>query len=263
MRKIISALDFQFLPREMLELIWLKSMVGIMSVEWMANVRDNEFVSGSYNLYETVSNKTWMSANISLISVTYQWMRTRYRKRGVVLKQCELDSQKCYFQFFRNLYYTLYLSDQLLSCTMHARYGGKNSSVPLKRFPDSSVSSLIRFSEMIFPIRLRSPLDLNHVTYLNNYYVRCMFNIKYTQSCPRVGWTGFGSNWVGSRFFWILASRVSTSGLLVFFYWFFLGSWIDMNLRILHSDWLFLRCYSIYIIIKQLMNNYSIKPNIQ
>ena len=88
----------------MLELILLKSMVGIMSVEWMTNVRDNESVSGGYNLYETVSNKTWMSANISLKSVTYQWMHTRYRKKGVVLKQCELDSQKCFFPIFGNLY---------------------------------------------------------------------------------------------------------------------------------------------------------------
>ena len=36
----------------------MTSMVGIMSVEWMTNVRDNESISGSYNLYETVSNKT-------------------------------------------------------------------------------------------------------------------------------------------------------------------------------------------------------------
>ena len=67
---------FQSLPGEMLEMILLKSMVGIMSLEWMTNVRDNESVSGSYNLYETVSNKSWMSANISLKSVTYQWMRS-------------------------------------------------------------------------------------------------------------------------------------------------------------------------------------------
>ena len=78
---------FQSLPRELLELILLKSMVGIMSVEWMANVRDNEFVSGSYNLYETVSNKTWVYANISLKSVAYHWMHARYRKREVVLKK--------------------------------------------------------------------------------------------------------------------------------------------------------------------------------
>ena len=87
-------------------------MVGIMSVEWMANVRDNESVSGSYNLYDIVANKTWMSANISLKSVTYQWMHVRYLNRRVVLKQCELDSQKCYSQFFGNPYFTLYISDQ-------------------------------------------------------------------------------------------------------------------------------------------------------
>ena len=78
----------------MLELILLKSVVGIMSVEWMANVRDNESVSGSFNLYETVANKTWMSANISLKSVTHQWMHTRYLNRGMVLKQCELEFSK-------------------------------------------------------------------------------------------------------------------------------------------------------------------------
>ena len=77
-----------------MELILLKSMVGIMSVEWMANVRDNESVSGSYNLYETVANKTWMSANISLKSVAYQWMHTRYLNRGVVLKLCKFQFSK-------------------------------------------------------------------------------------------------------------------------------------------------------------------------
>ena len=86
----------------MLEMILLKSMVGIMSVEWMANVRDNESVSGSYNLYETVSNKTWMSANISLKSVTYQWMHVRYLNRGVALKQCE-------FHEFSKQFFVLHL----------------------------------------------------------------------------------------------------------------------------------------------------------
>ena len=33
------------------------------------------------------------------------------------------------------------------------------------------------------------------------------------------------------------SGRVSTSDILVF-YWLFLGAWIDMNLRMLHSDWL-------------------------
>ena len=33
------------------------------------------------------------------------------------------------------------------------------------------------------------------------------------------------------------SGRVSTSDFLVF-YWLFLGTWIAMNLRILHSDWL-------------------------
>ena len=75
-----------------------------MSVEWMANVRDNESVSGSYNLYETVSNKTWMSAYKSLKSVTYQWMHTRYLNRGVALKQCKLDSQECFFDFRKSIF---------------------------------------------------------------------------------------------------------------------------------------------------------------
>ena len=56
------------------------------------------------------------------------------------------------------------------------------------------------------------------------------------QSCPRVGCTR-GSGRVGSRFCWILSGRVSTSDFLVF-YWLFLGTWIDMNFRMLHSDWL-------------------------
>ena len=104
-RPMTSVLHFQYLPREMLELILLKSMVGIISVEWMANVRDNESVSGSYNLYETVSNKTWMSANISLKSVMYQWMHTRYLNRGVVLKQCKIESLNCSSRFIWNLYW--------------------------------------------------------------------------------------------------------------------------------------------------------------
>ena len=98
------ALIFQSLPREMLEMILLKSMVGFMSVEWMANVRDNESLSRSFHLYETVANKTWTSANISLKSVAYQWMHTRYLNKGVVLKRCELNSQKCFFRIFGNLY---------------------------------------------------------------------------------------------------------------------------------------------------------------
>ena len=40
------------MPREMLELILLKSIVGIMSVEWRRNAVDLESVSWSYNLYE-------------------------------------------------------------------------------------------------------------------------------------------------------------------------------------------------------------------
>ena len=109
MSTIFLCLDFQFLPRELLEMILLESMVGIMSVEWMANVRDNESVSGSYNLYETVANKTWMSAYKSLKSVTYQWIHARYlnrkyQKKGVVLKQCE-------FQEFSKQFFVLHLHD--------------------------------------------------------------------------------------------------------------------------------------------------------
>ena len=79
----------------MLELILLKSMIGIMSVEWTTTVRDNESVSGSYNLYETVSNKTWMSAYISLKSVAYQWMHARCLKREV-LKKCKFQYSELY-----------------------------------------------------------------------------------------------------------------------------------------------------------------------
>ena len=79
----------QILPREMMEMILLKSMAGIMSVEWMANVLDNESVSGSYKLYDTVANKTLMSAYVRMKSVTYQWMHARYLNRGVALKRCE------------------------------------------------------------------------------------------------------------------------------------------------------------------------------
>ena len=107
MSTIFLFLDFQFLPRELLEMILLESMVGIMSVEWMTNVRDNESVSGSYNLYKTVANKSWMSAYKSLKSVTNQWIHARflnrrYQKRGVVLKQCE-------FHEFSKQFSVLYL----------------------------------------------------------------------------------------------------------------------------------------------------------
>ena len=83
----------------MLELILLKSMVEIMSVEWMTTVRDNKSVSGSYKLYETVANKTSLSAYVRLKSVAYQWMHTRYLNRRVALKQCKIDFQKCNFRF--------------------------------------------------------------------------------------------------------------------------------------------------------------------
>ena len=46
---------------------------------------------------------------------------------------------------------------------------------------------------------------------------------------------GSGHDFAG---FWRVGSGwVSTSDLLVF-YWLFFSTWIDMNLRILHSDWL-------------------------
>ena len=47
------------------------------------------------------------------------------------------------------------------------------------------------------------------------------------------------------------SGRVSTSNFKVF-YWLFLGTWIDMNLRLLHSDWLIF--YDIQYTIKILNN---------
>ena len=88
------------MPGELLELILLKSMVGIMSVEWRSNVADIKSVSGSYNLYETLSNKTWMSAYISLKSVTYQWMRVRCMNRGVALKEFVLRRLHEHYNIF-------------------------------------------------------------------------------------------------------------------------------------------------------------------
>ena len=84
---IVVFIYFQSIPREMLEAILSSSLLGIMSVEWMANVRDNKSFSEGYNLYETVFNKTWMSANIGLKSVEYQWMHARYPSKGVAFKQ--------------------------------------------------------------------------------------------------------------------------------------------------------------------------------
>ena len=59
---------------------------------------------------------------------------------------------------------------------------------------------------------------------------------------PRVGSGRVGSGRVGSGRVTILpdfggSGRVSISDFLVF-NWLFLGTWIDMNLRKLHSDWL-------------------------
>ena len=88
------------LPRELLELILLKSVVWIMFVEWPKNVLGNKLESGSYNLYETVSNKTFMSASISLQSVTYQWIHNRCLKKGVVLKQFFLRRLQGYYAIF-------------------------------------------------------------------------------------------------------------------------------------------------------------------
>ena len=74
-KQLESECYIRHLPRELLESdVCLKSIVGIMSVEWRSNAADTKSVSGSYNLYETISNKTWMSAYISLKSVAYQWM---------------------------------------------------------------------------------------------------------------------------------------------------------------------------------------------
>ena len=86
------------LPRELLELILLKSIVGIMSVEWSINVADIE--SGSDHLFETLSNKTWMSANISLKSVTYQWMPLRNLNREVAMKQFILQRLHEHYKIF-------------------------------------------------------------------------------------------------------------------------------------------------------------------
>ena len=84
---IKSECYMRHMPRELLELILLKSIVGIMSVEWRRNVADIKSVYGGYNLYETISNKTWMSAYISLKSVTYLWSHVRKLNRGVAMKQ--------------------------------------------------------------------------------------------------------------------------------------------------------------------------------
>ena len=88
------------LPRELLELILLKSIVSIMSVEWRSKVADIKSVSGSYKLYETISNKTWMSAYIRLKSVTYQWMHMRNMNRGVALKQFVLGRLHEHYTIF-------------------------------------------------------------------------------------------------------------------------------------------------------------------
>ena len=105
----------QRLPKEMLELLMMKSVVGIMSVEWKMNVRDNESVSGSYNLYETVANKSWMSAYIRLKSVAYQWMSGRCPKRKMALRRCVL-----YYRvfIFWELYHEVsyYFRDSALNC---------------------------------------------------------------------------------------------------------------------------------------------------
>ena len=82
MKSIGIVLLFQSLPREMLELILLKSVVWIMSVKWMANVRDNESVSGSYNLYEN-------SGQQNLDVCIHQ-----FEIRVVSLDECEMPQKK-------------------------------------------------------------------------------------------------------------------------------------------------------------------------
>ena len=95
----------------------------------------------------------------------------------------------------------------------------------LTRFvPQSRIS-------MNIPIALNILWSIYHT--LHSPHIRASLP---TQSCPRVRWTR-GSGRVTILPDFGGSGRVSTSDLLVF-YWLFLGTLIDMNLRILHSDWL-------------------------
>ena len=74
-----------------------------------------------------------------------------------------------------------------------------------------------------------------------------------TRGSGRVGSGRVGSGRVGSGHEFAGLWRVGSGQHFVFFiifYWLFLGSWIDMNLRIIHSDWMLFLRYLIYIIIK-------------
>ena len=99
-------------------------------------------------------------------------------------------------------------------------------------------------------------------------YLYISFSTDLPHSCPRVGWNrgsgrvGSGKNGsdrVGSGRVGFGTGRVkimpdfggsgqvesATSDFLVF-YWLFLGTWIDTNLRILHSDWSHFLRYLLY-----------------
>ena len=70
----------------------------------------------------------------------------------------------------------------------------------------------------------------------------CKCICMYICSCPRVGWTRRSDRSSRVTILPDFGGSGPHFGFLVF-YWISLGSWIDMNLRILHSDLLF--CYDI------------------
>ena len=101
------------------------------------------------------------------------------------------------------------------------------------------------------------------LNFTNNWKPTFSFNptlLDYLLSRPELS-TGRMDPRVGSGRVTILpdfggSGRVSTSDFLVF-YWLFLGTWIDVNLRILHSDLLIF--YDIWYDNKQINEyNYSI-----
>ena len=163
------------LPRELLELILFKSIVGIMSVEWSINAADTKSVSGSYTLYDTLSNKTWMSAYISLKAVTYQWQHVRNMNRGRVLKQFVLRRlHEHYTLFVEQLNCRYVLVDNLAREGIITREEAKNifeagDDVATKTYEDIPETGWLQMRESEAMMKSNKTL------------LKCLFGKEYSQ----------------------------------------------------------------------------------
>ena len=163
------------LPRELLELLLFKSIVNCMSEECQINAADTKSVSGSYNLYETISNKTWISANIRFKSVAYEWMHVRNMNRGVAMKQfvlARLHEQCLLFVEQLNCRYVLLdclAREGIITEGETKRILGAGDDVATRTYED--------IQESCWPQMRESEIMINS----NKTLLKCLFEKKYSQ----------------------------------------------------------------------------------